>query len=228
MNEPDTYFKKIKTYAKRNGRITQAQKYALDHYWSYYGIPYLSATVDLNNYFQSRKPLIFEIGFGMGDSLLQMALNFPEWNFVGVEVYLPGVGRLLNQIHSYQLTNLKIMSHDAVEILENTVLENAIDGLQIFFPDPWPKKRHHKRRLIQPQFLRLCQRKLKPEGYIHIATDWPHYAYEIMKHLENNEKLVNLYEAFAPRIGKRPLTKYEKRGQQLAHPVYDMVFINRL
>ena len=216
----------IRSYVIRGGRLTTSQQHALDNYWSTYGIADIKGPLDCTALFGRQAPVVMEIGFGMGDSLLAMARTNPAKNFIGVEVHKPGVGRLLHEIEALSVHNLRIYCHDAKEILQHCVADNALDTVQIFFPDPWHKKKHNKRRLVQPEFMQLVRQKLAIGGRVHMAPDWVPYAEHMMEVMSAAPGYVNasgagLYSTDA----ERPLTKFEKRGQRLGHAVHDLVFI---
>jgi tRNA (guanine-N7-)-methyltransferase len=187
-------------------------------------IPYAPQPIDLNAGFGRDAPKVLEIGFGMGTATASIAQTHPEIDYLGIEVHAPGVGALLKNIGEMGLQNLRIIQHDAVEVLEHMIADASLDGLHIFFPDPWHKKRHHKRRLIQPSFISLLARKLKSGGYLHLATDWADYAQQMLEVLSTNPDLCNTSDGFAPRPEYRPLTKFEQRGVRLGHGVWDLIF----
>jgi len=215
----------IRSFVKREGRMTRSQQQALDELWPIYGIADIHTTLDLDLLFPRQAPRFVEIGFGMGTSLLQMAKNYPDRDFIGIEVHRPGVGSTLTRLHDEQLSNLKIINHDAVEILKQCIAENSLDGVYLFFPDPWHKKKHHKRRIVQPSFVQMVHHCLKPGGIFHIATDWENYAAHIMNVMSSSPGFINDTGdgRFSLRQG-RPETKYEHRGQRLGHDVWDIVF----
>lgn len=192
-----------------------------------FGVPYAAATLDFAALFGRHTPTFLEIGFGMGETTAAMALAQPQHNFLCIEVHAPGVGSLLRQIEERHLANIRVIQHDAVEVLHHMIAPAVLDGVHIFFPDPWPKKRHHKRRLVQPDFVALLAGKLKPGAYVHCATDWQEYAEQMLAVLEAEPGLKNSAPGFAPRPGNRPLTKFEKRGLNLGHGVWDMIFVKR-
>lgn len=220
----DEHHRTIRSFAKRSGRLTASQKRALDELRHQHCIPFQKSVTDFSSYFNKEQPLIIEIGFGNGDSLASMAQANPDYNYLGIEVYTAGIGRCLLHIEKMGLTNLKLIEHDAVEVMHHMVADNSVHGFQIYFPDPWHKKRHHKRRLIQPAFITLLCSKLKANGFIHCATDWEHYAEQMLNVLSDNTSLTNQYQGFAPRPHWRPLTKFEKRGENLQHQVWDLLF----
>lgn len=217
----------IRSYVLRQGRLTDAQRRAHEALLPRFGIPYASAPLDLERAFGRAAPKILEIGFGMGETTAEIAARYPQNDYLGIEVHTPGVGGLLKRAAALGLTNLRIVQHDAVEVLEHMISPANLDGAHVFFPDPWPKKRHHKRRLIQPPFVALLVSRIKPGAYVHVATDWQDYAQQIMTVLSENPLLVNTADGFAPRPEWRPLTKFERRGLKLGHKVWDVVFRRR-
>ncbi|MES2356400.1 MAG: tRNA (guanosine(46)-N7)-methyltransferase TrmB [Pseudomonadota bacterium] len=223
----DTIHRPIRSFVLRQGRTSPAQTRALETLMPLYGIPFTPEPLDMHQSFGRTAPKILEIGFGMGATTATIAANQPELDFLGLEVHTPGVGSLLKLIEEQQLTNVRIIQHDAVEVLEKMIVPNTLDGAHIFFPDPWPKKRHHKRRLIQPAFLQLLVSRIKPEGYIHLATDWEEYAEQMLAVLSADETLVNTADGYAPCPSYRPETKFETRGLKLGHGVWDLVFRKR-
>jgi len=216
--------RRIRSFVLRQGRLTAAQGRAHAELLPRYGIPYAPGPIDLGRVFGRPAPKIIEIGFGMGDTTAEIAAAHPENDYVGVEVHTPGVGSLLHRVASLGLANVRVIQHDAVEVLEHMIAPAALDAAHVFFPDPWPKKRHHKRRLLQPPFIRLLATRIKPGGYVHVATDWEDYAKQILEALAAESLLANTAEGFATRPGDRPLTKFERRGLKLGHRVWDMIF----
>ena len=215
----------IRSFVLRQGRLTDAQQRALETGMPVFGVPYAEAPVDLAAVFgRSDSPKILEIGFGMGESTAIIAQGQPDRDFLGVEVHTPGVGSLLKQIQERGLTNLRIVQHDAVEVLKHMIAQDSLDGVHIFFPDPWHKKRHHKRRLIQAGFVQLLSSKLKAGAYIHVATDWQEYAEWVLEVLQAEPQLENTVREYAPKPDYRPLTKFENRGLKLGHGVWDIIF----
>jgi tRNA (guanine-N7-)-methyltransferase len=214
----------IRSYVLRQGRVSNAQRRAYEALLPAYGIPFAHHILDLDAAFGRRAPRIFEIGFGMGETTAVIAARHPEHDYLGIEVHTPGVGSLLKQIAEHGLANVRIIQHDAVEVLRFMAAPGSIDGVHIFFPDPWPKKRHHKRRLIQPALVRLLAERIKPGGYLHVATDWEEYAEHILATLSAEPTLRNTAERYAPRPEYRPQTKFERRGLRLGHAVWDIVF----
>ncbi len=190
-------------------------------------MPYAPAPLDFDQLFGRSAPRLLEIGFGMGETTAAIAGDHPENDYLGIEVHTPGVGSLLKQIAGLGLTNLRVIQHDAVDVLEHMIVPASLDGVHVFFPDPWPKKRHHKRRLLQPPLVSLLVSRLKPGGYVHVATDWEEYAGQILEVLSAEPALSNTVPAYAARPASRPLTKFEQRGLRLGHKVRDMVFRKR-
>lgn len=206
--------------------MTPAQQRALDELWPRFGVDPSNLLLDLSRIFGRPAPCALEIGFGMGATLAELAERHPERDFLGIEVHRPGVGNLLRLLSARQLSNVRVISMDAVEVLENYFPDATFEAIYIFFPDPWPKKRHHKRRLIQPDFAALAQRKLRVGGVLHVATDWENYAQHILTVLESTPGLINAHGShhFAPNRNERPLTKFEQRGLRLGHGVWDLIF----
>ena len=222
------YLRKIQSFVRRSGRISKAQSIGLNELWHDYGVDLNEKKLDFKKLFLSKNNVTLEVGFGNGDSLLEMAIDQPNQNFLGVEVYEAGVGRLINEANKNKLSNLKIIKDDAVEVLTNNILDNSISHFQLFFPDPWHKKKHHKRRIVQISFLDLLSNKLKKDGIVHIATDWENYAEHIMELLESHSHFKNCAgdHMYSLRPKNRPLTKFENRGQKLGHGVWDIIFTN--
>ena len=222
------YLRKIQSFVRRSGRISKAQSIGLNEIWHDYGVDLNEKKLDFNKLFLSKNNVTLEVGFGNGDSLLEMAIDQPNQNFLGIEVYEAGVGRLINEANKNKLSNLKIIKDDAVEVLTNNILDNSISHFQLFFPDPWHKKKHHKRRIVQISFLDILSKKLKKDGVVHIATDWENYAEHIMELLESHSHFKNCAgdHMYSLRPKNRPLTKFENRGQKLGHGVWDIIFTN--
>ena len=214
----------IRSYVLRQGRVSNAQQRCYDSLMPQYGIPYSAQTLALDTAFGRSAPKILEIGFGMGESTATIAAAHPDLDYLAIEVHTPGVGGLLKQIGEKQLSNIRIIQHDAVEVLRDMLDNHALDGAHIFFPDPWHKSRHNKRRLIQAPFVALLVKKLKPGAYLHVATDWQDYAEQVLAVLSAEPLLQNTAENYAPRPDYRPLTKFEQRGLKLGHGVWDLVF----
>jgi tRNA (guanine-N7-)-methyltransferase len=218
--------RQVRSFVLRGGRLTEGQKRALEELWPRFGIEDKHEQVNFSALFGNEAPVIVEIGFGDGEASWQMALARPDQNFVGVEVHRPGVGHLLLKLEEKGIENLRIACADAVEFLQARVPEQTLDGVRIYFPDPWPKKRHHKRRIIRPEFVRLLASRMRTGGVLHIATDWEPYAEHILMVMADSCEFENLSETgdFSPRPQWRPDTKYERRGERLGHSVFDLVF----
>ena len=217
----------IRSFVLRQGRITQAQQRAYDALLPAFGIPYSPALLDPVAAFGRRAPLIVEIGFGMGEGTAQIAAAHPGNDYLGLEVHNPGVGSLLDKIGRAALSNVRIVQHDAVEVVRHMIAPDSLAGVHVFFPDPWHKKRHHKRRLLQAPFVSLLATRIAPGGYLHVATDWEEYAVQILAVLEAEPLLDNTAERYSPRPDYRPLTRFEQRGVRLGHAVFDLVFRRR-
>lgn len=218
--------RRIRSFVLRPGRMTGGQRRALEDGLPRFGLQREDGPLDPERAFGRPGPLVMEIGFGMGQSLVEMAAAQPDTNFIGVEVHRPGVGRLLHAMLEREVDNIRVYCDDAVAVLESCIGAGMLDGVQVFFPDPWHKKRHHKRRLIQPDFVDLLCRRLAPGGFLHLATDWENYAEQMMEVLSAESQLINTAGPgqFSPRPGHRPLTKFEQRGQRLGHGVWDLFF----
>ena len=216
----------IRSYVLRMGRMTSGQQRAFDQNWERWGLEAADGILDFDAVFGRAGPRVLEIGFGMGQSLAAMAAAAPDTNFVGIEVHRPGVGKLLHSMSEQGVNNIRAYCHDAVEILRDCISPGSLDTVQVFFPDPWHKKKHNKRRLIQPPLVAQIVTRLKPGGRLHLATDWEDYALQMMAVLTAEEGLSNLSGEgkFAPRPACRPLTKFEQRGERLGHGVWDLVF----
>ena len=214
----------IRSFVLRQGRVSNAQRRAVDTLSSIYGIAYAPGALDFAQLFGRRAPTILEIGFGMGETTALIAQAHPENNYLGIEVHTPGVGSLLKLIAEGELKNLRLIQHDAVEVLQHMIAPASLVGAHVFFPDPWPKKRHHKRRLIQSPFVALLASRLAPGAYLHAATDWQEYAEQILAVFAAEPALANTAPGFAPRPDYRPLTKFESRGLKLGHGVWDIIF----
>ncbi|QNA91189.1 tRNA (guanosine(46)-N7)-methyltransferase TrmB [Massilia sp. Dwa41.01b] len=215
---------RIRSFVTRAGRLSTGQARALEEFGPQFLVEYKKEMLDYPAAFGRTAPVILEIGFGMGDTTAHIARQMPEKDFIGVEVHTPGVGSLLKQIGEQGITNLRLIQHDAFEVLNHMIADGSLDGVHIFFPDPWHKARHNKRRLIQTPFVQLLCRKLKAGGYIHLATDWEDYAVQMLEVLGAEPMLVNTAEGYAPQPAYRPLTKFENRGLKLGHGVWDLVF----
>jgi tRNA (guanine-N7-)-methyltransferase len=218
----------IRSFVLRQGRVSNAQRRAHETLMPLYGVPFTgrpaSSLLDLETIFGRSAPRFLEIGFGMGETTAVIAKAHPQNDYLAAEVHTPGVGSLLKQIEELGLTNIRIVQHDVVEVLQHALPPECLDGVHIFFPDPWPKARHHKRRLIQPEFVALLCRHLKPGGYIHAATDWKEYADQILQVFRSEPQLANTVVDYASRPEYRPLTKFEQRGLRLGHGVWDLIF----
>ena len=224
--KPEYKQKPIRSYVIRAGRMTDGQKTAFDKWWPKYGLSLFDGELDLKVSFDQEAPTIVEIGFGMGDSLLNMVKDHPNENFVGIEVHPPGVGRIINHAGLYELNNLRVYMADAIDVLNDCFADHSVDRLQLFFPDPWQKKKHNKRRIVQPEFVALVKQKLKANGVFHMATDWEDYAehmMEVMCLAPGFENLAPEYH-FSPAPAYRPKTKFETRGEKLGHGVWDILF----
>ena len=217
----------IRSFVLRQGRVSPAQQRSLENLMPRYGIPYSTHTLNLDDAFGRSAPKILEIGFGMGEPTAKIAPNHPQNDYLALEVHPPGVGSLLKQIDAQGIQNIRIIQHDAVEVLRDMVKDETLDGVHIFFPDPWHKARHNKRRLIQTHFVAKLALKIKPGGYIHVATDWQDYAEQILAVLSTEPLLQNTATDYAEKPEYRPLTKFEQRGLNLGHGVWDLVFLRR-
>ena len=219
----------IRSFVVRAGRMTSGQEKAHAEYWPRYGLPYSATAIDLDALFGRRAHRVLEIGFGNGDNLLALAGMRPEDDFLGIEVHPPGVGHLLHGVATQGLTNVRVSNHDAVEVLENQIPPASLDEVLILFPDPWHKKRHHKRRIVQDGFLDLIASRLKPGGLLRLATDWVPYAEHMLECLARNAHYENAIGGgdYAPRDNARPVTRFERRGHRLGHEVRDLVFRRR-
>jgi len=218
---------RIRSYVLRAGRVGSGQARALAELGPRYLLSYQSSLVDLDAIYGRAAPKILEIGFGMGEGLAEIAAAHPENDYLGVEVHTPGVGALLKQLGERGLDNVRVIQHDAVEVLTHMLAPGSLVGVHIFFPDPWHKKRHNKRRLIQSPFVRLLTGRIAPGGYLHLATDWEDYALQMLEVLSAEPKLANVADGFSARPDTRPLTKFEQRGLRLGHGVWDLVFRKR-
>lgn len=219
----------IRSFVRRGGRITEAQRRALAELWPRFGVEYAPVPLDLDALFGRKAPRVLEIGFGNGETLVELAARRPEADFLGVEVHPPGVGRCLLGVEARTLTNVRVIAHDAVEVLAHMIPDASLDEVLLYFPDPWPKKRHHKRRIVQPEFAALVARKLVAGGAWRLATDWAPYAKHMLEVLSAAPDFVNAAPAggFVPRPESRLETKFERRGQRLGHEVFDLEFRRR-
>jgi tRNA (guanine-N7-)-methyltransferase len=219
--------RRIRSFVTRAGRLSVAQARAIEELSPRFCLPYRKSALDLELCFDRAAPVILEIGFGMGDTTAQIAAAMPERNFIGVEVHTPGVGSLLKLIGEQKLENLRIVQHDAVEVLTHMIAPQSLAGVHVFFPDPWHKARHNKRRLIQGPLVSLLASRLAPGAYLHCATDWEDYAVQMLEVLGAEPALRNSADGYAPRPAYRPVTKFENRGLRLGHGVWDLVFDKR-
>ena len=224
-SEP-TFPHRIRSFIRRQGRLTPGQQLALDNFWDNYCLD-PKADYDFSQVFGRNAPLFVEIGFGNGESLARMAATNPDKDYIGIEVHRPGVGHLLMLLNQQDLNNVRIYCYDAIDIMEHKIADNSLAGVHLFFPDPWPKKKHHKRRIVRPGFVDLLVRKLKPGGYFHAATDWENYAEAMLAVLSEGLGLRNTSPTndYCQCPEYRPLTKFEQRGLRLGHGVWDLIFI---
>jgi tRNA (guanine-N7-)-methyltransferase len=214
----------IRSFVLRQGRVSSAQQRYHDEGMPSWGISHAPALLDFSVIFGRNAPTILEIGCGMGETTAAIAAAHPQNDYLGIEVHTPGVGSLLKEIATRELANLRVVQHDAVEVVRDMIPEKSLAGIHIYFPDPWPKKRHHKRRLIQSPFVALLASRLAPGGYLHCATDWEEYAQQMLEVLSGEPLLANTAAGFAPRPAWRPQTKFETRGLKLGHGVWDVLF----
>jgi tRNA (guanine-N7-)-methyltransferase len=217
--------RRIRSFVRREGRLTPGQQRALDQLWPQFGLA-SQTPLSLVQAFGRTAPVTLEIGFGNGTSLAEMAAQDPDSDFLGIEVHRPGVGRLLMELERRSIGNVRVFCHDAVDVLEQSIPDAALDRVLLFFPDPWPKKKHHKRRILQPAFVSLIARKLKAGGIFHMATDWEPYAQHMLEVMEASQTFVNCDSKgrYSPRPDYRPVTKFERRGQRLGHAVRDLLY----
>lgn len=222
MNEPQP--RRIRSFVRREGRLTDGQQRALDRLYPTWGVNWQPGELlRIDALFDRPAPLVLDIGFGDGEALAQMASAHPERNYLGVEVYRAGTGQLLRQIETQGLTNLKVLLGDASDLLREAIPAGALAGLQLFFPDPWPKKRHHKRRMVQAEWLATVADRLAADGFLHMATDWAEYAEWMLELSSAEPRLVNGHGGFAPNAGERPPTRFERRGVRKGHDVFDLI-----
>lgn len=224
LSDLPAHLRRIRSFVRREGRLTEGQQAAIREGWPRWGVDFVPTQVDWDQIFGRQAPRFLEIGFGMGGATAEIARAHPQQDYLGIEVHRPGVGNLLKLIEQDGLTNLRLMTHDAVDVVEKMIAAESLDGILIFFPDPWHKARHHKRRLIQPEFVRKLVTRLKSGGTIHCATDWENYAEQMLEVLSAEPALENTAADYAPRPAYRPLTKFENRGLKLGHGVWDLVF----
>ncbi len=225
MSENEVQFSSIKTFVMRKGRMTEAQKKAYAGLAEKWCIPYTAKPLDFSAIFGNTNPVIVEIGFGMGDATAEIAEQNPDINYLGLEVYKAGVGKLLSEIERRNLQNLRIIEHDALEVLQTMVSDHSLAGFHVFFPDPWQKKKHHKRRLMHRPRTELLTAKLKEDGYIYMVTDWEDYAEDAFAELSATAGLKSKYEGFAPPQPWRPQTKFKQKGMKKAHVIRELMFV---
>ena len=220
------HMRTVKSFVLRAGRMTEGQQKAMDDVWPQMGLELAQGQLDLAAVFGREAPVVLEIGFGMGDSLIEMAKDQPEKNYIGIEVHRPGVGRLLSNAEKAGLSNIRVFCDDAIEVLAQCIPDGSLDCIQLFFPDPWHKKRHHKRRIVQPEFAQTLRKKLKVGGVFHMATDWENYAEHMMEVMSAAEGYQNIVGegVYSPQPKWRPVTKFQKRGERLGHGVWDLMF----
>ncbi len=226
MDNP-AFNRPIRSFVLRQGYMSKGQQRAYDSLLPQLGLRYQPEVQDLDAAFGRRAPKVVEIGFGMGGATAEIAQARPDTDYLGIEVHGPGVGSLLKLVEERQLSNVRVIQHDAVEVFTHMLAPASLDGVHVFFPDPWHKKRHNKRRLIQPPFVALLASRIQPGGYLHLATDWEDYAIQMLEVLSQEATLENTAEGYAPRPDYRPLTKFEQRGLRLGHGVWDLVFRKR-
>lgn len=220
----------IKSFVIRSGRMTAGQLKAYQALWMKYGIEADGAVVDFSKIFSRTAPVILEIGFGMGDSLIEMAERYSQNNYLGIEVHKPGVGRLLGNIAQRQLSNVRVMQYDALQILKKQIPDHCLHAVYLFFPDPWHKRKHHKRRIVNDEFVQLVGKKLQKNGFLHMATDWQDYAAQMLDTMQRASGFNNCATncknngGYIPRPDYRPMTKFERRGKRLGHGVWDILF----
>jgi tRNA (guanine-N7-)-methyltransferase len=221
--KPEYRDKTIRSFVVRAGRMTKAQRSAFELGWDAYGLRLADGAIDLDTVFGRNNPKVVEIGFGMGGSLLEMVEAQPDTDFIGIEVHPPGVGSLINAAQEKNISNLKVYLADATDVLNECFADGSLDRVQIYFPDPWHKKKHNKRRIIQPKFLQLIRKKLRIGGIVHMATDWQPYAEQMLELIVEADGFKNMAQDYVPRPDFRPLTKFERRGERLGHGVWDLM-----
>lgn len=224
VSEEKKFVRTIRSFVLRQGRMTLGQEKAFAEHWPQKGLQRENGLLDYEKIFGRRAPVVLEIGFGMGASLVEMARAAPEKDFIGIEVHRPGVGKLLHTMAEQGVENIRAYCDDAVEVLQQCIPDDSLACVQIFFPDPWHKKKHNKRRLVQPEFVQKLRKKLQRGGVIHLATDWQDYAEQMLSVMSSAEGFANQFGGYAPRPESRPLTKFEKRGERLGHAVWDLLF----
>jgi len=223
---PQYRAKKNRSFVIRSGRMTDGQRASYEQHWNQFGLDLEAGKLDLNHLFEKPQPLVVEIGFGMGDSLHDMCRSQTDHNFIGIEVHPPGVGRIMNRAAESELKNLKVYLADAKDVLEDCIEDQSISRIQVYFPDPWHKRKHHKRRLIDSEFISRLTPKLVEGGVLHMATDWKDYAEQMLKVMEAEEAYQNIEGKgqYSPRPEWRPETKFERRGHRLGHGVWDLIY----
>ncbi|MBS2031229.1 MAG: tRNA (guanosine(46)-N7)-methyltransferase TrmB [Deltaproteobacteria bacterium] len=224
MSEKPFTGRHIRSFVLRQGHLSKAQERAFTELMPRFGVSYRAELLDWKALFGREAPRVLEIGFGMGATTAEIAERRPDTDFLGVEVHTPGVGSLLKLLEEKKLSNVRVIQHDAVEVVRDMIAPKSLRGVHVFFPDPWPKKRHHKRRLLQGPFVQLLAERLEPGGYLHAATDWEEYAQQMLEVFSAEPLLKNAHAGFAPRPDYRPLTKFEQRGMNLGHGVWDVIF----
>lgn len=227
MSEPSHLHRRIRSFVRREGRLTSGQARALDKLWPHFGLEPGQAEINLEKVFGRKASTILEIGFGNGESLASIAAAHPDNNYIGIEVHRPGVGSLLLRLGEGDVNNVRAVCHDASEVIQKNIADDSLDAIYLFFPDPWPKKKHHKRRLIQPGFVQHVRRKLKVGGVFHMATDWQNYAEHMLAVLSDAEGFINTAAngKYSAKPEYRPDTKFERRGKKLGHGVWDLLFM---
>ncbi|QGM81423.1 tRNA (guanosine(46)-N7)-methyltransferase TrmB [Otariodibacter oris] len=223
------YLRKVRSFVLRTGRLSDYQRDMMNNNWQAFGLDYQNMPFDFSAIFGNSNPVVLEIGFGMGKSLVEMAEQNPDRNYIGIEVHTPGVGACIAYAVEKQVKNLRVICHDATEILRDSIADHSLGGLQLYFPDPWQKAKHHKRRIVQPAFIERVLEKLADNGFIHMATDWENYAEHMLEVLRQFPQLTNQSNTgdFIPRPDFRPLTKFEQRGQKMGHGVWDLYFLKQ-
>ncbi len=223
----DEHRRKIRSFVRRSGRMSKGQEYALKNYQKLYSIELAHEKINLDAIFPAPHPVIVEIGFGMGRATIELAEKFPGYNFLGIEVHLPGVGKVLDEIHKRNLQNLRIIQADAVEVIDQMIPENSLAGFHVFFPDPWPKKKHHKRRLIQPEFAHKLAERLQSNGYVYAVTDWEEYAEQILEVLSSEALLYNPNRGFSEPVEWRPKTSFQRKGEAKQHLIREVMVVKK-
>ncbi|HET8701180.1 MAG TPA: tRNA (guanosine(46)-N7)-methyltransferase TrmB [Nitrococcus sp.] len=226
---PVTRQRRVRSFVRREGRLTRGQARTLERLFARYGLDCAGMYLDAQTLFGRPIPLILDIGFGNGEALAELAARHPQRGYLGIEVYRPGVGRLLRQLELEAIDNVRLVCADAVEVMQHNITDSALAGIQVFFPDPWPKRRHHKRRLIQLGWVALAARRLAAGGFLHLATDWQEYAEHMLALVERSAQFVNAAGPgqFAPGPGERPPTRFERRGRDKGHGVWDLIFVRK-